>query len=81
MARFLRAHQPPIAALAVSTAFATAVCSPASAEEAEAAEARSLIEEIIVTATYRETSLMKTPQAISAISDALVEDLYTISPG
>ncbi len=89
MNRFLPAHRPLVAALVVSTAFATAVCSPANAEEAKAAEGQRLIEEVIVTATYRETSLMKTPQAISAISDAFVEDLgaqsmedlYTMIPG
>ena len=86
MVRFRLPRRPLVAVLAVSTAFATAVGSPASAEEAEAT---GLIEEIIVTATYRETELMKTPQGISAVSDALVEDLgaqsmedlYTMIPG
>ena len=88
MAGFVRAHSPLVASLAASAALATAVCAPASAEETGADE-RGVIEEIIVTATYRETELMKTPQAISAVSDALVEDLgaqsmedlYTMIPG
>ena len=55
---------------------------------AEEQDAR-VIEEIIVTATYRETNLMDTPQAISAVTDSFVEDLgaqsmediYTVVPG
>lgn len=86
MARPLRTHPTLIATLVVPAIFATAVCSRASAEEAT--ESRG-IEEVIVTATYRETDLMKTPQAISAVSAALVEDLgaqsmedlYTMIPG
>ena len=88
MSSLMRMHRPLSASLAVSAAFATAVCVPASAEET-GVEERGVIEEIIVTATYRETELMKTPQAISAVSDALVEDLgaqsmeelYTMIPG
>ncbi len=86
MARPLRIRLPLGPTLVVSLASAAAVCSPVSAQEADE---KSVIEEIIVTATYRETELMKTPQAISAISDALVEDLgaqsmeelYTMIPG
>lgn len=52
-------------------------------------ESEPLIEEVIVTATYRETSLMDTPQAISAVTSSLVEDMgaqsmediYTMIPG
>lgn len=48
-----------------------------------------LIEEVVVTATYRETDLMDTPVAISAVTEALVEDMgaqsmediYTMIPG
>lgn len=48
-----------------------------------------IVEEIVVTSTYRETNLMETPQSISAITDSLVEDLgaqsmedvYTMVPG
>ena len=35
----------------------------------------AITEEIIVTATYRETRLMDTPQAISAVTASLIEDL------
>ena len=60
---------------------------PAYAQATEDEEGR--IEEVVVTATYRETNLMDTPQAISAVTDTLVEDLggqsmediYTMVPG
>ena len=68
--------------LLLSSAFLTGV----SAEEEVSGQA---VEEIIVTATYRETNLMDTPQAISAVTDAMVEDMgaqsmsdiYTMVPG
>ena len=68
--------------LLLSSAFLTGV----SAEEEASGQA---VEEIIVTATYRETNLMDTPQAISAVTDAMVEDMgaqsmsdiYTMVPG
>ena len=52
-------------------------------------EADGAIEEIIVTATYRETNLMDTPQSIGAVTDSMVEDMgaqsmsdiYTMVPG
>ncbi len=48
-----------------------------------------MIEEVIVTATYRETNLMDTAQSISAVTDSLIqdvggqsmEDIYTMVPG
>lgn len=42
---------------------------------ASAAEEGGAIEEIVVTATHRETNLMDTPQAISAINAELIDDL------
>ena len=56
--------------------------------QAEAAGSDGIVEEIIVTATYRETSLMDTPLSISAISDSVIEDtgaqsmeeVYTLVP-
>lgn len=56
---------------------------------AERADQPGFIEEVVVTATYRETNLMETPQAISAITDDFVEDigaqsmeeLFTLIPG
>ncbi len=75
MDRLLRTHHTLIASLVLPAILATAVCSQASAEEVTEAAEKGVIEEVIVTATYRETELMKTPQAISAISAALVEDL------
>ena len=84
MAR-LREFRPALVALAC------AVLSPAvsaAEEESEPAD-EQFIEEVVVTATYRETDLMDTPLAISAITDSLVEDLaaqsmediYTMIPG
>ena len=56
---------------------------------ADADQEKGLVEEVIVTATYRDTNLMDTAQSISAVTDALVEDLgaksmddiYTMVPG
>ena len=55
---------------------------------AESADSR-LIEEVIVTATYRETNLMEAPLAVSAVTDGMVkdlgarsmEDVFTMIPG
>ena len=71
----------PALALLLSTSIARA-------ESAEEDDAR-ILEEVIVTATYRETNLMDTPQAISAVTDGLVQDLgaqtmddiFTMVPG
>lgn len=60
---------------------------PAYAQATEDEEGR--IEEVVVTATYRETNLMDTAQAISAVTDSLVQDLggqsmddiFTMVPG
>ncbi len=49
----------------------------------------SQIEEVVVTATYRKTKLMDTPQAVSALTSELIEnlgaqsmdDVYTMVPG
>ena len=48
-----------------------------------------IIEEVVVTATYRETDLMDTPVSISAVTDKMVRDtgaqdmegLFTLIPG
>lgn len=47
----------------------------AMAEEAESASDSPAIEEIIVTATYRETSLMDTPIALSAADADMIDQL------
>ena len=39
------------------------------------AEDDEIVEEIIVTATHRETQLMQTPQAISAVTGEMIEEL------
>ena len=49
----------------------------------------SLMEEVVVTATFRETNLMDTPVSISAVTDKMVRDtgaqdmkgLFTLIPG
>ena len=59
-----------------TSALACALLLPAfSALAAEQDSESRFIEEIIVTATYRETNLMDTAQSISAITDDMVEDL------
>ena len=74
--------------LTSAVGFALLVSAPvAHAQTAEGEEGR--IEEVIVTATYRETNLMDTAQAISAVTDSLVQDLggqsmddiFTMVPG
>ena len=74
--------------LTSAVGFALLVSAPvAHAQTAEDEEGR--IEEVIVTATYRETNLMDTAQAISAVTDSLVQDLggqsmddiFTMVPG
>ena len=79
-----------IAALA---AIGTVFCLPASAQsdedEGEAAEDDPMVEEIVVTATYRDTDLMDTPLTISALTDVEIEQrgiedishLYLAIPG
>ena len=54
-----------------------------------ATQSEEQIEEVVVTATHHETSLMKTPMAISVLSDedivergiSNISDLYTFVPG
>ena len=78
-----------IAALAT---FGMAFCLPAtgqSDEEGDDAEDQEMVEEIVVTATYRDTMLMDTPMSISAITDVEIEmrgvediqSLYLSIPG
>ena len=50
------------------------------AEATEATENEG-IEEVIVTATYRDTNLMQTAQSITAITDSFIEDLGAQSMG
>lgn len=71
----------PALLLAFSTSLARA--------QSMAEEQEPMIEEVIVTATYRETDLMDTAQSISAVTDSLVEDIggqsmgdiFTLVPG
>ncbi len=79
-----------IAALA---AIGTIFCLPAAAQsdegEAQAAEDDPMVEEILVTATYRDTNLMDTPLTITALTDIEIEqrgiediqNLYLSIPG
>ena len=57
--------------LALAGVMAIMTAGPALAEESES----RLIEEVVVTATHRETNLMDTPQSISAVTDDVVENL------
>ena len=69
-------HEPGTAhRCGIGAAFGTIFCLPAAAQsdEDEAAEADSLVEEIVVTATYRDTNLMDTPVTISALTDIDLE--------
>ncbi|HCL72980.1 MAG TPA: hypothetical protein DIC58_09100 [Gammaproteobacteria bacterium] len=68
-------------------ALALFVCNSAFAESDSAQE--PIMEEVVVTATYRETNLMETPVSISAVTEDLIRDtgaqdmegLFTLIPG
>ena len=74
--------------VAVTAALLAGWAAPALAEDEERRGA-AVTEEIIVTATYRETNLMDTAQSINAVTDDLVEaisaqsmeDIFTLVPG
>ena len=80
-------------AIAALAAIGTIFCLPASAQsdegEAQAAEDDPMVEEILVTATYRDTNLMDTPLTITALTDIEIEqrgiediqNLYLSIPG
>ena len=53
-------------------AFFAPVVGLLAASIAAAPDESRTIEEIVVTATYRETNLMDTPQSISAVTDDMV---------
>ena len=67
---------------------ALSIIVPGTAVAAESEE-EATIEEVVVTATYRETDLMETPVSISAVTGEMVEDtgaqrmeeLFTMIPG
>ena len=61
-----------IAALA-ATGMAFGMPAAAQSDEEEADDGGSLVEEIVVTATYRDTQLMDTPMTISALTDVDIE--------
>ena len=52
-----------------ATGMAFGLPAAAQSDEEEADEGGSLVEEIVVTATYRDTQLMDTPMTISALTD------------
>ena len=80
-----------VAALAaISMTFCLPAAAQSDEDEGEAAEDdEMMVEEIVVTATYRDTQLMDTPLSISAISDVEIElrgvedvqSLYLTIPG
>ena len=59
--------------IAASAAIGMAFGLPAAAQSDEEEEGGSLVEEIVVTATYRDTQLMDTPMTISALTDVDIE--------
>ena len=73
----------------LASALVASFATGAAAEGEGGAAASTAIEEVVVTATYRETNLMETPVAVSAVTDELVEnlgaqsmeDVYTMVPG
>ena len=78
--------------IAAFAAIGMTFCLPASAQsddEGEDADDAPLVEEIIVTATYRDTQLMDTPLTITALTDIEIEargveditDLFLSVPG
>ena len=80
----------PIAALAaIGMAFSLPAAAQTDEDAGEAAEDDSMVEEIVVTATYRDTQLMDTPLTISALTDVEIEQrgiedishLYLAIPG
>ena len=79
-----------IAALAaIGMAFSLPAAAQTDEEAGEAAEDDPMVEEIVVTATYRDTDLMDTPLTISALTDVEIEQrgiedishLYLVIPG
>ncbi len=59
--------------IAASAAIGMAFSLPAAAQSDDEEEGGSLVEEIVVTATYRDTQLMDTPMTISALTDVDIE--------
>ena len=64
-------RQPVAAATCLFLAFAP----PALAQQEDEAQGESVIEEIVVTATHRETRLMDTPMGIGAVTDEVIEEI------
>ncbi len=62
-------------------AFACAFVPINAAVAAEEESSSGVMEEITVTATYRDTNLMDTPVAVSALTDSMIEDLGAQSIG
>ena len=83
-------RQLGIAAMAViGMTFCLPAAAQSDADEGEEADDERLVEEIIVTATYRDTQLMDTPLTITALTDIEIEqrgveditDLFLSVPG
>ena len=67
-------RQLGIAALAaIGMTFCLPAAAQSDADEGEKADDEPLVEEIVVTATYRDTNLMDTPVTISALTDIELE--------
>ena len=77
------------AVAAIGTVFSLPAAAQSDEDAGEAAEDDPMVEEIVVTATYRDTDLMDTPLTISALTDVEIEQrgiedishLYLVIPG
>ncbi len=80
-------HMKKLVAFCALSLFISTLSVANAAEESSAEDPQ--MEEIVVTATYRETDLMDTPVSVSAVTDEMVEnlgaqsmeELYTMIPG
>ncbi len=73
MSYFLRSRTRLGIVAFAATGMAFGLPATAQSDEDEADEGGSLVEEIVVTATYRDTQLMDTPMTISALTDVDIE--------
>ena len=73
MSYFLRSRTRLGIVAFAATGMAFGLPAAAQSDEDEADEGGSLVEEIVVTATYRDTQLMDTPMTISALTDVDIE--------
>ncbi len=61
--------------VALATGMLVALAPPAWAQDESETQGEAVIEEIVVTATHRETRLMDTPMGIGAVTDEVIEEI------